>query len=249
MLGDAITEEAVRRFWSACEQPKEYPRELAALVPIALPVAVATISPLTLYSIEQWLSRRGAAFSFGCRSRAIRGCLVATSGSGIIFVDASDPANERRFTVAHEAAHFLDYLLSRETAIARFGRQIIDVLDGKRAPSLAERFSAIISHTPVQFFTDLMERDDLDGREGDGMWEVEERADQIALTLLAPQEDVLSSAGPLPALFSDCFEQVKHTLQTTFGLPASVAAGYAWGILDGIDRGPRWAEQFKRVHR
>ena len=227
MLGDSITEEAVRRFWSTCEQPKGYPRELAALVPIALPVAVATISPLTLSSIEQWLSRRGAAFSFGCRSRAIRGCLVARSGSGIIFVDASDHENERRFTIAHEVAHFLDYLLSREAAIARFGRQIIDVLDGKRAPNIAERFSAIISHTPVRFFTDLMERDDLDGREGDGRWDAEDRADQIALTLLSPLEDVLSSAGSLPAVFSDRLEQVKHTLQTTFGLPASVAAGYA----------------------
>jgi hypothetical protein len=245
MLYDATTEEAVRRFWSRCEKPKGYPRELGALVPITLPLAVATISPLTLFSIEQWLSRRGAAFSFGCRSRFVRGCLVAASGSGIIFVDTSDPEDERRFTIAHEAAHFLDYLLARESAVARFGQQITEVLDGKRAPRPFERFGAIISHTSIRFFTDLMERDDLDVQEKDGVWEVEDRADQIALALLAPSEDVLASTSPLAELFAERCQQIKKTLRSTFGLPASIAAGYALAILEEIGRGPSWAENLK----
>ena len=246
ILFDAATEEAVRRFWNQCEELRDYPRDLSVTAPLALPIAITIVSSLTLASIEKWLSLRGAAFSFKCRSRSVRGCLIANAGRGIIFVDASDPEDERRFTIAHEIGHFLvDYLLIRDAAIQRFGYSILEVIDGRRAPNTHERFSAIISHTPIRIYTNLMERDHLDSNQDNGIWEIEDRADQVALALLAPSEDVLTLAGPLAKLFTERYEHTKHILRSAFGLPEAVAGTYAWNLLCELGLGPCWSESLR----
>src|SRR2546421_204494 len=107
-----------------------------------------------LQDIESWLARRAVPFSFNCRSRAVRGCLIAFGGQGLIFVDGADPDDERRFTIAHEVGHFLvDYLLVRETALAKFGAKIIEVFDGLRLPSVSERVHALLTGTSLGIYT------------------------------------------------------------------------------------------------
>ena len=64
----------------------------------------------------------------------------------MIFVDGTDPDSQRRFTIAHEVAHFLYRLpASRQSAIEKYGEQITGVMDGQRHPTVSERVVAVLA--------------------------------------------------------------------------------------------------------
>lgn len=240
---DNASREAVNQFWQRCGEAEPFPRSLERGVALALPVALIKLPRLMLQDIESWLERRGALFSFNCRSRAVRGCLIAFGGQGLIFVDGADPDDERRFTVAHEAGHFIiDYWLLREAAIEKFGGRIAEVFDGLRRPDVTERVHAVLAGTELGVYTRLMERE---GGGSAGVWEVEDRADRVALALLAPPDEVLSSTDTSAANFVERRAEMTRALRERYGLPAAVAAGYAIALLTSIDRGPSWAESLR----
>src|SRR3982751_3882961 len=113
---DSLSQEVVNRFWQQSGEIEPFPRNLEQVISLALPAKLIKLPHLKLQAIESWLERRGTSFRFNCRSRAVRGCLVAYGGQGLIFIDETDPDDERRFTIAHEIGHFIvDYLLVRET--------------------------------------------------------------------------------------------------------------------------------------
>ncbi|HYG82139.1 MAG TPA: hypothetical protein VD861_17195 [Pyrinomonadaceae bacterium] len=173
----------------------------------------------------------------------MRGCLIAYGGQGLIFVDGADPDDERRFTIAHEAGHFIvDYWLLREAAIGKFGGHIAEVYDGRRRPDVTERVHAVLAGTELGVYTKLMER----GGGGDaGVWEVEDRADRVALALLAPPDEVLSRADTSAANFAERQAELTRVLREHFGLPAAVAASYSTSLLASVDRGPSWVESLR----
>src|SRR5687768_8715179 len=73
-----------------------------------------------------WLCRAGVACAVGARDRPLRACLVAAGGAGFAFVDADGPEDERRFSLAHELAHFLrDYWQPRRAAQRRLGPAVL----------------------------------------------------------------------------------------------------------------------------
>src|ERR1041384_1475609 len=114
---DGASQDAVERFWQQCGEVEPYPRSLERAVSLALPIVLVNLPHLRLQGVESWLERRGAAFRFNCRSRAVRGCLVAYRGHGLIFVDGADAEEERRFTIAPEGAHLMiDYWLGARRA-------------------------------------------------------------------------------------------------------------------------------------
>jgi|SRR5215213_630669 len=240
---DNLSQAVVNRFWQQCEEIEPFPRNLERLTSIALPVKLTKLPHLKLQTIESWLGRRGASFSFNCRSRAVRGCLVAYGGQGFIFIDETDSEDERRFTIAHEIGHFLiDYLLVRETAISKFGDRIVEVFDGLRQPSLAEKVHALLAGASLGVYTNLVERDETSGQD---LWEIEDSADRIALDLLAPPEDVLSQSDTSPLRFQQRLEGMTSVLKERFGLPVSVAGPYACSLLESVGRGQSWVESFR----
>lgn len=240
---DNAGREAVNQFWQRCGEVEQFPRSLERSVPLALPVAIVKLPQLMLQDIESWLGRRSTPYSFKCRSRAVRGCLIAFGGQGFIFVDGADPDDERRFTVAHEAGHFIvDYWLLREAAIEKFGGHIAEVFDGLRRPGVTERVHALLAGTELGVYTKLMERG---GGGAAEVWEVEDRADRVALALLAPPDEVLSSADTSAANFAERQAEMTHMLRERFGLPAAVTAAYATSLLVSIDRGPSWVESLR----
>jgi hypothetical protein len=185
---------------------------------------------LTIAKVAQWLCRNGSSQRFTISDRSLRGCLIAKCGHGIIFLDARDPEDEQRFTLAHELAHFLrDYWRPRQLAIERLGAQAREVLDGKRVPTPQERLEALLGGVPLGFHVHLMERDGqrrpVDSKSRDAEW----CADRLACELLAPAEYVAAAHGTAGSdLFPDAL--VKRLCQD-YGLPKFEAARYAGQLL------------------
>lgn len=247
---DNTSQAAVDTFWRRCGrwQDTTFPRNIERAIERAVPLRVIKLPRLTLRAVEDWLRRRGISFCFNCRSRAVRGCLVAFGGRGIIFIDESDPEDEQRFTVAHELAHFLvDYWLPRMKAIEKFRDAIPDiakVMDGLRPPRATERFYALMAGIHIGIFTDLMERDN-ESLMNDEVWRIEDRADQVALTILAPAEDVFSNVDlSMRRGFAQREEGLRAVLTERYGLPESVSAPYTRALLTAAGLGPSWIETF-----
>lgn len=98
---DNASQEAVNLFWQRCGETENFPRTLERSIALALPLCLVKLARLKLNVIESWLARRRAPFQFNCQSRAVRGCLVAFGGQGLVFVDGADQVDEQRFTIAH----------------------------------------------------------------------------------------------------------------------------------------------------
>lgn len=241
---DNASEELLDWFWQSCGETETFPRQLERAVALALPVALVKLPRLHLLSVEDWLRRRGIPFRFHCESRAVRGCLLAFRGKGWIFLDGSDPDDERRFTLAHEIAHFLlDYWQPRRRAIERFGNGIVHVLDGTRPPQVSERVYALLAGIPIGMQVKLMERGVASGE----VWKIEDRADKMALALLAPPEQVLARVELDTTDFRLRLDKTTRIMMEAFGLSRSVAPLYARALLDAIGQGPSWIEHFRRV--
>jgi len=234
-------QDAVRLFWERCGEFEPFPRSLERSIALALPVTLVKLPKLKLHQVEGWLQRRGVPFQFSCHHQAVRGCLVAFGGEGLIFVDGSDPDDERRFTLAHEIGHFLvDYWQPRARARAILGHTIVAVLDGLRLPTVSERVNALLAQTPIGVHTNLMERDA--GSDLANVWQIEDRADKVALALLAPPEEVLSRTKIATARFEQRLFSVTSVLRADFGLPLSAAQSYGRSLLTMVNRGPSWLE-------
>lgn len=222
--------EAVEQFWRLSPaDPLPFPRDLTAIVPMALPLNVIELPNLTCAQIDAYLAGIGGAATVLCRDRALRGCLVAVRGEGAIFLDPGDAAAERRFTLAHEVGHFLlDYHLPRSRALRALGERIRPVLDGDRPATRRERVESVLAHVPIGLHIDLMER----GPAGDVVAEAvltsEAGADRFALELLAPSDVVTERLIPLNDQDVTAYRLgVAALLEDCFGLPPRIAAGYA----------------------
>lgn len=243
---DNASQEVVERFWRQCGEIESFPRSLERSISLALPLTLIKLPHLRLNGIESWLEFRGTSFRFNCRSRAVRGCIIAYGGQGLIFVDGADPDDERRFTVAHEVSHFIvDYLLVREAALLKFGQKIIEVLDGLRLPSVTERVHALLVGTSLGIYTDLIERDEASALARSEVWEIEDRADRVALALLAPPEEVLSDTDTSATSFEQREASLIRVLVERFGLPGSIAIPYSRALLESIGSGPSWVETLR----
>ena len=211
---------------------------------MALPIAIIKMPRLALGGIESWLRQRKIQYSFECESRLVRGCLIAFGGKGFIFCDGSDPIDEVELTLAHETGHFLvDYLLPRQKAIKKFGKDILEAFDGFRDPTVTERVHAVAEKTSIGTMSNLMDRQEASIT----TWVVEDKADKIGLGLLAQPEDVLKGVDFSESLYAQRVELLVKKLIKDFGLPMVAAKAYANSLLRHIGKGPSWVESLKRI--
>jgi hypothetical protein len=201
---------------------KEFPRDIETAVLMSLPVCIVKVGRLSINVVHDELRRRNISIECPVSNRDLRGCLVAQADHGLIFVDGEDPSDERRFTVAHEAAHFLvDYLEPRARALVHFGESIRAVLDNQREPTSEEKVSAFLARVPLHAHVHIMSRD------GDGgHFHCECRADDLAYEMLAPFNE-LQRAIPLDRTKPGMRASTMAVLRDTFGLPEAAAADYA----------------------
>ncbi len=239
---DGRLERVAEEFWDRAGGELPFPRDLEGPILWSLPLAVLKLPRLAVRDVQIWLERRQVPFKLECADRPLRACLVAYGGKGCILLDGTDPEDEQRFSLAHEAAHFLlDYQEPRRQAEERLGAPILEVFEGIRKPTTHERTDAVLAGAHIGVHTHLMDRDlTACGR----VTRAEQGADRLALELLAPMEEVkrrLKSTGG-SSKFADVIRQAQDLLLRDFGLPEDGARSYAHLIARECLGGPSLRE-------
>lgn len=240
-LVDPLLEATAASFWSGTGVQRGRPVDLARAVALSLPLDIVTLSRLTVRRVEGWMAERGVAYGFGRLDRPLYGLLVVYRGTGFVFLDGTDDESSRRFTLAHETAHFLlDYARPRQQAIRRLGEGVLDVLDGLRGPTPDERLAAAITDVEISPHVHLLSRSEDTAAIHARVDRSEERADQLALELVAPAAEVaatLRDAGTTDQFFR-CAAVAEALLAGRYGLPSLAASGYARRLARAITGGP-----------
>jgi hypothetical protein len=167
------------------------PGEFETQVALSLPLAVVLVPRLTSTRVEDWLASRQIPVEIDHDDGRVRAALVAYGGAGVAFIDGSDQAVERRFSLAHEVAHFVAEYLAERARVDRIGGPgMLEVQDGARRATPGERLRFAIAGRPlpVRFWR-------CTGQAGRS----EQLADRVAVELLAPAEALFAAAGEPPA--------------------------------------------------
>jgi hypothetical protein len=229
----APIEQVTASFWTLVGCTPNYPCDLEAIIlwsqPTDFHLTCDSIPKLDVNAVNARAQRLDIQYRFTGPNRRLRGCLLADRGSGCILFDANDPKDEQRFTIAHELAHFLaDYYLPRTRALQLIGETIRPVLDGLRQPNLTERTHAAIMNVHLGVLGRLMERPD-EGLPESTVLMVEDRADRIALEIMAPADALLIRLAQLvrqPGAPTQV-DWLISVLKDEYGLPSTIASAYA----------------------
>jgi hypothetical protein len=228
-----LLENLAEEFWNLTGSGPEAAIDIENAASWALPVAIEFVACLRLHHVADRMRRLGVDTTLAGRDRRLRGCLIAYHGSGLMLIDADDPPDERRFTLAHELAHFLlDYQAPRQRALTALGEAILPVLDGVRPPTLEERLHAVLADAPLGVLQHIMERPD-EGLPAGKVLAVEDHADRLALELLAPAHLLFErlAAPSAPRAFRDRLAFLTDLLVAEWKLPPARAAAYARRLL------------------
>jgi len=224
-----LVENTALEFWERVGTTPSYPCDIGRwLIRSQLPLAIKPVPMLDIEKVNAWAYKHDESYVFREKNRRLRGCILPGKVS-TIFVEANDLLKEQRFTIAHEGGHFLlDYQLPRDKAVAALGENIIEIFDGKRQPTVEERLHGILADVRVSVTPHLMERPE-EGLPMGSILDAEDRADRLALELLAPapslQEEM--SGNSVPKGFQARLTFLSERLYTFYGLPQSIAAFYA----------------------
>lgn len=223
--------ELASTFWKQAGEEEPFPRDLRRGIALGLPLSVVAIPALSVGGVRRWLARNGVDLAVATSERRLRACLVARFGRGIVFLDAADSPDEQRFSLAHEVAHYLrDYWKPRQEAIKGLGPGVLEVLDGRRAPSVAERVHSLLARIPLELHVHLMERSPQGFVTDSRVRLAEIDADRLAFELLAPAERVLADASGR--------DRLVKVLCEVYGLPRAPAQQYASMLLSEPEHSP-----------
>lgn len=222
-------------FWDLAGCEEAFPRMLQEPVAWALPIGVVSIPRLWLHDVFAYSERLSAQLQPHGRDRPLRGCLLASRGKGIIFIDGTDCLDERTFTLAHETAHFLlDHYIPRMRLVELLGTSIVEVLDGMRPPTMEERLSGIFVEESLLPQLHTLERDTDGSPSSESTRKMESEADLLAIELIAPESEVVRTCK---AHGRTSTSELASILVHSFGLPERVAAGYCAELVDVYGKG------------
>ena len=225
-----IIVQIAKDFWKSTGGTIVFPCDISGAVNLVLPIDIVCLSELSLNKIQTWLAERKVFLSLEIDDRLLHGFILISKGSGFIFVNGTDTEEERRYTIAHEASHFLlDYKLPRDTAVKKLGDGILEVMDGNRKPTIEERIDGTLTSVTIKPYTHLLEK------VGDGTFNrmeilnSENEADGLALELLAPNSIVIKDTNPnrKKISFYDFKNQCYQILRSKYLIPDSIAEAYS----------------------
>jgi hypothetical protein len=221
--------QVAKDFWKSSGE-LGFSYDISGAVNLALPIDIICLSELSLKKIQIWLNERRVFLELEIDDRLLHGFILISRGSGFIFVNGTDTEEERRYTIAHEASHFLlDYKLPREMAVKRMGRAILEVMDGYREPTIEERIDGVLLSVSIKPYTHLLEK------VGDGTFNnqdilnSENDADALALELLAPSGAVIKDTNPgrVKISFYDFKNKCYQVLRSKYSIPGPFAEAYS----------------------
>lgn len=223
--------ETADRFW---REAGGYTPKFEEAILFSLPLSIERLDALSVHRAQTWLWQRGFALP-GLNTvpnRRLRACLVAHgSPCNFVLLDKADPPAEQLFSLAHEISHFLlDYLRPRQKAERHLTASILEVLDGLRPPTLEERLHGLLEGVWIGQYEHFMERDSGGNILSRQILQAEDRADRLALELLAPEELVLpkvTAAITGKSSFTLRLEVAIGVLTDEFNLPFLAAKSYA----------------------
>jgi hypothetical protein len=209
-----------RNFWAGTGWHNTFPRQIEQAAPLKLQLVIIKLPQTNVAAASNWLQQRGIVIPVPDDQHELCGCLVAHRGHRFIFVSDTESPEEQRLTVAYEVAHFLaDYLLPRQQVLRVLGAHMAEVLDGLRRPTPAERAAAILSHVRLGAHIHLLPRPGIDADDDWAVAHAEDRADRLALELVAPQACVRNVLDALLNRQGVTPDDVRAALATHFGLP------------------------------
>src|SRR5579875_1642996 len=180
-----LIEHTAQEFWALVGEAPSYPGDIKMAITLTMPLELYGVPGLRVADVLEWTQKVRIAYDMPGYNRRLHGCLLADRDKGTIFYDAGDSGDEQRFTLAHELAHFLlDYQAPRRRAVAILGETILPVLDGERAPTLAERLHAVLDIVSLGTMSHCMERPG-DGLPAGSILDIEDRANWLVLEMLA----------------------------------------------------------------
>ncbi len=233
--------ELSERFWSDAGSSTVFPRDIEKAAVHALPVGIISLPRLWISDLACWMEQRGLRCPFEGNDRPLRGSLLAFGGRGLVIINGQDPDDERRFTVAHEVAHFiLDYQEIRKRAVESLGTGALEVLDGIRLATYEERLDAVLSSASIGVHIHAMDRTPGGDIFQGSVLRIEEDADLLAFELLAPAQEVqyrLRSTNTVRS-FGEIMKCAESLLKKDYGLPESAARPYAFHLVDNLTHGP-----------
>ena len=242
------TREVADQFWKSIPHLQTFPADIERAVACSsLPIHIDIIPGLSISYIETWIQEHNFPARLNKDQSELHGFLLAQRGHGIIFVNGMDPLDERRFTIAHELAHFMmDYQLPRAKYLKLFGDNILNVLNGDRMPTVEERLQFIFTDIPSPFLTHTLDQREITSYERTAVWKTEWRTDALAIEILAPFRTVVSRLRKrkIEKKFEPVFRQAASMLVTDFGLPVGIATAYAKHISKSITGGMTLAEEW-----
>jgi len=240
-------ETTAQAFWLQAGVQEDFPRDMQQAISLAKDAVIIHIPALRIENIRAWLHDRNFDFHVPPFDKFLHGFLLTHRGSGFIFVNGSDSEAERRFTLAHEIAHFIcDYETPRQQAVEQFGPVILEVLDGLRPPTVEERLHGLVFNHGLVSFSHLLDSDSMSGISRLNIWQAENRADQLALELLAPARHIRVQISKLrlPKRFAAHKSALPNILTDYYGLPESIVEGYSNHLARKFTGGPTLAEEW-----
>ena len=208
-------------FWKRAGGKTDFPADIGYAAMCALEVYVEEVSDLTTVTAASRLKGVGIRVPDGVSERRIHGCLTVGRRGAVILVERNDDEAQKRFTIAHECAHFiLEVRTNQERATCRLGQDFSGVLHGLREATPIERIDAQLHNVSSDALAHFIDRTATGGYGCGRIYEAECLADDLAVEILAPRAELIESLSSFGSMgFSESLTAARRIAERRFGLP------------------------------
>lgn len=233
-------------FWERVDEGPVFPVDIGYAAMCALEVYVEEVADLTTDAAVYRSGHFNDQSPENISERRIHGCLIVGRSGAAILVEKNDDEAQKRFTIAHEAAHFiLEVKRHQERAAARLGHDFVSVLHGNREATPNERIDAWLNNVRADAFFHFLDRTPTGEYGGARIKDAELLADDLAVKILAPRSTLIESLSSFGRMdFSESLIAAQRIAERRFGLPAEIAERYANRVVWQLKGGPSTAERF-----